>query len=266
MAPNGDQLIRSIPAPANYIERNRAAWDQWALEHPAAGRNAWRDGELRWGLWGVPESDLQLVADVPQGADIVELGCGTAAVSAALARMGMRPIAVDFSRRQTDLAARLQRELGLHFPLMHADAEKVPYDSESFDLALSDYGASLWCEPHRWLAEAHRLLRPHGHLVFIVNSPILMACTPEDGSRAGGVLVRHSFASPALEFAAEGSPVEFHLNHGDWVRALRTFGFTIERLIEVRPPRHAKARYDLASIEWAQRWPSEDIWVAQKAR
>jgi SAM-dependent methyltransferase len=269
-SPSGDQGPPSVdelgaigPVPANYVERNRAVWEQWALEHAVAARKAWAEGELRWGLWDAPELELALVADVPQGADIVELGCGTAAISAALGRMGMRPVAVDFSRRQLDLAARLQRELGPSFPLIDANAEEIPYENESFDLALSDYGASLWCEPRRWLAEAHRLLRPRGRLVFVVNSPMLMACTPDDGSRAGGVLVRDSFASPVFEFAAEGA-VEFHLNHGDWVRTLGAFGFTIDRLLEVRPPPRAKARYDLASIEWARRWPSEDIWVASK--
>jgi hypothetical protein len=30
------------------------------------------------------------------------------------------------------------------------------------DLAVSEYGASIWCDPHRWIPEAHRLLRPGG--------------------------------------------------------------------------------------------------------
>jgi SAM-dependent methyltransferase len=258
-----DEFVAIGQVPASYVERNHAAWERWALEHAAAARKAWAEDELRWGLWGVPESELALVADVPQGADIVELGCGTAAISAALGRMGMHPVAVDFSRKQMDLVARLQHELGPHFPLIHANVEEIPYENESFDLALSDYGASLWCEPRRWLAEAHRLLKPHGRLVFVVNSPMLMACTPEDGSRASDVLVRGSFSSPVFEFAAEGA-VEFHLNHGDWVRTLRALGFTIDRLIEIQPQPRAKPRYDLASIDWARRWPSEDIWVASK--
>ena len=87
--------------------------------------------------------------------------------------------------RSSTSLPRLQQELGLSFPLIHANAEDVPYDSESFDLVVSEYGASLWCEPHRWLAEADRLLRPGGGLVFVTNSPLLMACTPEDGERAG---------------------------------------------------------------------------------
>ena len=93
-----------------------------------------------------------------------------------------------------------RRSSGSSFPLIHANAEDVPYESESFDLAVSEYGASLWCEPHRWLAEADRLLRPGGGLIFVTNSPLLMACTPEGGERAGDRLLRDYFTSPVREY------------------------------------------------------------------
>ena len=57
----------------------------------------------------------------------------------------------------------------------------MPLPDASFDFALSEYGASLWCEPEAWIAEAARLLRPGGRLVFLTNSPLLMLCTPHDG-------------------------------------------------------------------------------------
>jgi SAM-dependent methyltransferase len=257
------EVVALGAVPSDYVERNRAAWDRWALDHAAAGRKAWTDSELRWGIWGIGESELGLVAGLEPGADVVELGCGTAAISAWLARGGLRPVAVDVSRKQLDLAGRLQRELGPMFPLIHANAEDVPYDTESFDMAISEYGASLWCDPHRWLPEASRLLRPGGRLLFVVNGTFLMACTPEDGERAGDRLVRDYFTSPILEFPDDGV-VEFHLTHGDWVRILRAFGFVLEDLVEVRPPYGARARYEFASLEWARRWPSEEIWVARK--
>jgi SAM-dependent methyltransferase len=252
------------PVPVDYIERNRAAWDLWSTQSYGSGRKSWNDPELRWGIWGIPESDLQLLGSYPPGSDVVELGCGTAGISAWLARAGLRPVGVDVSRGQLGVADRLQRELGPVFPLIHANAEDVPFESESFDLALSEYGASLWCEPSRWLAEANRLLRPEGGLIFVANSPLLMACTPESGERAGDVLVRDYFTGPVREFVDDGT-VEFHLTHGRWVDLLRAYGFTLERLIELRPPQGARPRYDFVSNEWARRWPSEEIWVAHKS-
>jgi SAM-dependent methyltransferase len=250
--------------PSDYVEKNRAAWDRWALHYTATGRKAWTEKELKWGIWGIPEAELGLLKDLPAGADVVELGCGTASVSSWVARLGFRPVAVDISRRQLDVATRLQEELGLTFPLIYANAEEVPYETDSFDLAISEYGASLWCEPHRWLTEADRLLRPGGGLIFVTNSPLLMACTPESGERAGDRLVRDYFTSPAREYP--DGVVEFHLTHGSWIELLNAYGFSVERLVELRPPHGTQPRFDFVSIEWARRWPSEEIWVARKTR
>lgn len=249
----------------DYIERNRRAWDAWARDYVLPGRRAWTADELRWGLWDIPESELQLVEALAPGADVVELGAGTAAISAWLARRGLRPVAVDFSRAQLATAGRLQDEFGPTFPLIPANAEDVPFDSESFDLAISEYGACLWSEPRRWIQEASRLLRAGGQLIFITNSPTLIACTPPDGSLATDRLVRDHFTTYRVEFEVDGA-IEFHLTHGQWMALLRATGFVIEALIEVRPPPGAQPRLPLVSPEWARHWPSEDIWVARKER
>ena len=92
---------------------------------------------------------------------------------------------------------------------------------------------------------------------------MLMTCTPSDGSAAGTSLARDYFLRYRVEFPGEES-VEFHLTHSDWVRALRNVGFVLEDLIEVRPRAGAKARLEFASLEWARRWPTEEIWIARK--
>jgi hypothetical protein len=58
--------------------------------------------------------------------------------------------------------------------------------------------------------------------------------------------------------------VEFHLNHGDWIRLLRGSGFDVEDLIELRPSDTATTRYPHVTLEWARRWPSEEVWVARR--
>jgi len=247
----------------DYVERNRTAWERWAPAYAAAGRKAWQD-QLRWGIWGISESEVRLLEGVEPGAEVIELGCGTAAISAWLSRLGLRPIGVDIVRAQLEAAARLQSEFGISFALLCANAEKLHFDDASFDMAISEYGASLWCDPRRWLAEAHRLLRPHGRLIFITNSPLLMACTPEHGGSARDRLVRDHFSTHRMQFPGDGA-VEFHLAHGEWVRLLGATGFVLENLIEVQAPPRAVARFDFASLEWACRWPSEDIWVVRRA-
>jgi SAM-dependent methyltransferase len=258
--PSSDDPRRQEP---DYIARNRAAWDRWASGHMAAGRKAWQDVDLRWGLWGIPESELGLLAGVEPGQDVIELGCGTAELSAWLARHGSRPVAVDLSSRQVHNAESLQREFRVSFPVLCANAEDVHYEDASFDVAISEYGASLWCDPQRWLPEAHRLLRPGGLLIFFTNSDLLMVCTPEGGGQAGERLLRDFFSHSRLEFEDRGA-VEFHSTHGNWIRLLRRMGFEVQNLIEVRPPPDAQPRYDFVTLEWARQWPSEEIWIARK--
>jgi SAM-dependent methyltransferase len=249
----------------DYIGRNKAAWERWAPEYEVAGRRAWREDELRWGIWGIPESELQLFEALEQADDVVELGCGTAVVSAWLAREGFRPVAVDFARAQLETVSRLQLDFGLNFPVICVNAEQLWYEDASFDVAVSEYGASLWCSPHRWLPEAHRLLRPGGTLIFFTNGAFLMACTPTDGGPAAESLVRDYFSMEKVEFP-EDDVVEFHPTHGEWIRLLHSTGFVLENLIEVQPPPEAEARFEFVSLDWARQWPSEEIWIARKAR
>jgi SAM-dependent methyltransferase len=245
------------------VERNRSAWNRWAPDYFVPGLRAWEAEEPRWGMWELPESELHLLDEVTEGTDAVDLGCGTAYACAWMARVGALPVGVDVSDSQLESARLFQKQFDVHFPLIRASADAVPFADESFDFALSEYGASTWVDPYQWVPEAARLLRPGGLLVFVVNGAMLMTCTPEDGVDAGTELVRDYFGMFRCEFPADGT-VEYHLGYGDWIRVLRASGFVVEDLVEVRPPEGAAARYDFVSAEWARRWPSEEVWKVRK--
>jgi len=248
---------------SDHVLRNRAAWNRWAEQYVDSGRRDWASREPSWGIWGIPEAELGVLPDV-RGLDVVELGCGTAYVSAWLARRGARPVGIDNSPAQLQSARRFQREFGLDFPLVQADGERVPLKSGRFDLAFSEYGACLWCDPYRWVPEAARLLRAGGGLVFLTNAALLMLCQSEqEGQAAGERLLRDHFGMHRMTWPGDPS-VEFHLGHGDWIRLLGANGFVVEDLIEVRPGPDAATRYPFVTREWARRWPSEEVWKARK--
>ena len=247
------------------VERNRAAWNRWAPDYFMPGLRAWQADEPFWGLWELPESELNVLDEVGEGTDVIELGCGTAYACAWVAERGGMPVGLDVAEAQLESARMLLKQFGHEFPLVRASADEVPFADESFDIALSEYGASTWLDPARWVPEAARLLRPGGLLVFVVNSSYLMTCTSEEGYVASSELVRDYFDMGRCEFAADNT-VEYHLGHGDWIRVLGANGFSVEDLVEVRPREGAEARYDFVSADWARRWPSEEIWRARKAR
>jgi SAM-dependent methyltransferase len=249
----------------DHVSRNRAYWDETkAAQYEEPGRQAWSQAEPWWGVWHTPESLLQVLPDV-SGLDVIELGCGTAYVSAWLARRGARPVGIDNSKVQLASARRFQREFGLGFPLLQADAEAVPFPSASFDLAISEYGAALWCDPYRWIAEAARVLKPGGQLIFMTNSPLLMLVTPDSDEEgpAAVTLIRDYFGMYRVEWP-DSPGVEFHPTYGEWIRVLRSNGFDVEDLIEVQPPEGSVSRYTFVTLEWARRWPAENIWKARK--
>ena len=250
----------------DHVVRNRVAWDAQAADYVATGERNWAASEPTWGIWDVPESELGLLPPAAglDGADAIELGCGTGYVSAWLARAGARPVAIDNSEAQLETARRLQREHGIDFPLIHGNAERVPRPDASFDLAISEYGASIWCDPYLVIPEAARLLRPGGRLIFLVNSVLQMLCSPEDPEEPiGERLLRPLFGLHRIEWPDDGS-VEFHLPHGELIALLRAAGFEIEALTEVRPAADATTRYEWAPLEWARRFPCEEVWKARK--
>jgi SAM-dependent methyltransferase len=231
-------------------------------DHDADSR--WRADTFGWGLFAIPESELGVLGDV-DGAHVVELGCGTAALGAWLARRGASVVGVDLSPAQLATARRCQRHVGPSFPLVEADAEHVPFRPATFDLVVSEYGASPWCEPAAWVGEAARLLRPDGRLVFLTNSVLAALCVPEEGGVAGDRLLRGAADVARVEWPDAG--VEHHPSHGDWIRVLRSQGFVVDALHELCAPSAGgdPAFYEIVTAEWAARWPAEDLWVARRS-
>jgi SAM-dependent methyltransferase len=247
------------------VAKNVAAWTRTNAEYTdAAASRAWAQEEITWGVWQVPESELAVLGDV-RGLDIVELGCGTAYFSSWLARRGARVVGVDPTPAQLETARRMQRETGVEFPLVEAPGEEVPLPDESFDVVHSEYGASIWADPGSWIPEAARLLRAGGRLVFLRNSSVSMLCMDLDGIKEH--LVRPAFGPSRIEWP-DTHEVEFHPSHGEWIRLLRDGGFEVERLLELQAPEGAESHgyYSYVTPEWARKWPSEEIWVARKAR
>ena len=258
-------MIESEPLP-EHVAKNRAYWDETnAPLYAPHGRAPWATNEITWGIFGIPETELNALPDV-DGRDVIELGCGTAYISAWLARRGARVTGIDNSDEQLKTARVLQVEHRLDFPLIHGNAESVPLPDASFDLAVSEYGASIWADPHRWIPEAARLLRPGGDLVFLVNGTFWVLTVPETDTEgpAAEQLLRPYFGMHRLEWPDEPG-VEFHLGYGDWIRLLRSNDFEVLDLVEIQAPSGAaQPSQSLVHPAWAQKFPAEQIWRARK--
>lgn len=245
------------------VTANVAAWSEMNAQYTdAQAERAWQPQDLTWGVFNVREDAIGEPLGNVEGLDVVELGCGTAYFSAQLARRGARPVGVDPTPAQLATARRMMERTGITFPLIEAPGERVPLADASFDLAFSEFGASLWADPALWVPEAARLLRPGGRLVVLTNSFISYLCAIDEGGTSE-TLQRPQFGPWAIQWPGEQG-IEYHLAHGQWIDLLRGAGFEVERLIELQAPAGAAAHeyYDEITPEWASKWPHEEIWVA----
>jgi SAM-dependent methyltransferase len=245
--------------------RNQALFTRLAEAYVGRGERKWAREDIVWGIYKTPEEDLGVLRGIElRDKDVLELGCGTAFFLSWLARRGARAVGVDFTPAQIATALRLQKEYGVEFPIIEASAERVPLPDGSFDLVLSEYGASDFADPYLWIPEASRLLRPGGHLIVMKHSLLLLLCATSDGG------VSHELQRPyrglhRIEFPDEHEGVNFTLGFGDMLRLLRSEGLELEDYIEVYPPEDAEPKYEWAPPDWVRQWPLEEIWRMRKS-
>jgi SAM-dependent methyltransferase len=245
-----------------HARRNQASWnetaDSYQQEH---GKFLEESGGLAWGVWQIPESELNVLGEVGDK-DILELGCGAAQWSIALAKAGARPVGLDLSDRQLAYARTLMARAGVEFPLINASAERVPLPGASFDVVFCDYGAMTFSDPYLTVPEVARLLRPGGLFAFTHSSPILSITWPADAERAGDRLIADYFGMHQFEY---DDSVDFNLGYGEWIALFHREGFELLDLIETRPAEDAVSTYrDELERAWSRRWPAECIWRVRK--
>ena len=249
-------------ADPDYVAVNREGWTQANAEYTdRQAEGAWAQEETTWGKWSIPERDLRVLPDLA-GKEVVELGCGTGYFGAWLKRAGaQRVVGVDVTPAQLETARRMNEQHGLGLEFVEANAEETGLPADSFDFAFSEYGASIWCDPAKWIPEAARLLRTEGELVFLRGSTLQILCSPDTGPVVEQ-LVRPQQGLYKLEWYDDEPGVEFHPPVSEMHRILRESGFELLDFRELYAPENARDHeyYDTVPAAWAKRWPDEEIW------
>lgn len=254
-----------MPELPDYVLDNRLHWDHQAHEWVEMGERAWRH-EPSWGIWGIPEDELQLLPPDMQDMAALELGCGTGYVSAWMTRRGARCVAIDNSEKQLDTARRLASEHDLEIEFIHGNAEAVPYPDESFDFAVSEYGVAIWADPFKWVPEAARLLRPGGELSFLGHHPLVMVSQRREGSdEVTKRLLYPYFGLHRVDWSdGEDRGTEFNLPISEWMVLFERTGFDVIAFHEIRSPSPDSEERFGVSATWAHDYPSEQAWRLRK--
>src|SRR5262245_48020713 len=78
---------------------NRKTWNEWSDTYQADHGEQLARAGAGWGAWSIAESSLGALGELA-GRRTLEIGCGAARFSAALAVLGAECVGVDLSDRQ----------------------------------------------------------------------------------------------------------------------------------------------------------------------
>ena len=243
---------------------NRDYWQTRADWYVKPGEKGWRDPNPKWGIWGISDDELTVLPADLNGKNCLEIGCGAGYVSAWMARRGAFVVGVDPTPNQLSTAVRLNKEQDLNVHFVEGFGETLPFADETFDFAISEYGAALWAAPYEWIPEASRVLKPGASLHFMTNHSLSITCMADDETEGLTKSLQRPYLSLYKTQWPDEESVEFHLPHGKWIELLVSNGFEIKRLIELGAPSGSVSRYQWANSEWGQSWPTEEIWCVTK--
>ncbi|MGH3878593.1 MAG: class I SAM-dependent methyltransferase [Actinophytocola sp.] len=232
---------------AESVAANSAWWDADADDYHVEHGDFLGVADFMWCPEKLREADARLLGDVA-GRDVLEVGCGSAPCARWLAVEGARVVGLDLSAGMLRYAAAANEATGLDVPLVRANGERLPFASESFDIACSAFGAVPFVADLGGLfGEVARVLRPGGSWVFAVTHPMRWIFPDDPGPNGLRVTGSYFDRTPYVEVDADGRAtyVEYHRTLGDFIRALTGAGLTLLDLVEPTWP-------DGHTEEWGQ--------------
>lgn len=233
-ATDGKPGGRTVPSAAAAAQVARGWWDAEADAYQAEHGAFLGDADFVWCPEGLREADAGLLGPVA-GRRVLEVGCGAAQCSRWLRANGANVVAFDISTAQLRHARRIGTTTGIDVSLVQGDAQRLPYRSNTFDLACSAFGAIQFVlDSTSVMQEVARVLRSGGRWVFATTHPMRWVF-PDDGGPAGLTVVQSYFdATPYVEYDEAGQPsyLEQHRTLGDRLAEIVGAGFALTALIE----------------------------------
>ena len=109
--------------------------------------------------------------DVPPGAHLLDVACGSGQLALIAAREGVGVPGVDIAENLIDRARARAAAEGLNARFQVADAEALPFQDASFDVVVSVIGAMFAPRPHLVARELVRVCGPGGTIAMANWSP-----------------------------------------------------------------------------------------------
>lgn len=180
-----------------------------------------------------------------RGQEVLDQGTGTGVFARQLALQGCKVTCTDISAEQIAMAIELAKQQGLETTFQVAAAEKQPFDDHTFD-AITASQCHMYFDQLKWPAEAKRLLRKEGKILFTyfswlpeqdpiskLSETLVLKHNPDWGAHSWDGKVEQflpwmeqDFRQSALIVFDEPIPFTLEVWRGRW-RALRGIGATL---------------------------------------
>ena len=205
--------------------------------------------------------------NLPAGAAIADLGCGTGTTAMMLARYyDFRVSAVDISAANIERAVRRMGTDHATVRFFQADAHQLPFNDSELDGIIAECTFSLFSEQETVLAEIRRVLKPGGKLA--VTDMATSGALPED---IAGVLAPWTCLADAVDqetymemFLAAGFKIQAMADESAGLTSLvrklkrKLLLLGAGALTNGTAPDIDLAGFDLASIKfWLDRFKTE---------
>ncbi|WP_339061126.1 class I SAM-dependent methyltransferase [Tepidibacillus marianensis] len=127
----------------------------------------WYESKLGSFVDVVEKNLVEELAQPKPNEKVLDMGSGTGTYSLWLARLGLDVTAFDQSIEMLKVAhSKAQRQGGKPIQFVQGNAEKIPFEENTFDLVVSVTAVEFMDEPVNALQEAVRVLKPGGRLVI----------------------------------------------------------------------------------------------------
>ena len=240
----------------------QAGWDDMSHSYQMDTRITLED--VHYAPLTPGEREYGLLGDV-RDKEILEIACGAAQNSIALAKWGARVTAIDISHKQLAVARNLVRQENVNVNLIRADAERLTiFKNSTFDKILSSFGWEFIPDLTICLQECFRVLRSGGQLVMSTVHPLTAF---EWDESLNGLVVTDYFNLPVESWDHNSPKVDhpamtFFRTIQETFEMLVTNNFTVGRILEPFP-----YQIDRMSQDERRQIPySGDYWESQYHR
>lgn len=194
---------------------------------------------------------------------VLDLGCGSGTFSNKLKNWGADVKGIDVSIEMIEEAKKAYSDIDFKV----GDAEKLPYESKTFDFVTSSLVMHYMQDLNYVFAEVARVLKENGIFIFSMHHPMFKnhRTIMVDGKKEK--ILKPYFNNGLYEWSMFNSEMVVHSYHHtfeDIIGNLIKNGFNITKLIEPRPTESSKDQFP-EDFEKASNYPTFVIIEVKKS-